>query len=57
MKRTGYIELYKGRGAKPYRFRVVAGNGEIIGQGQGYTRKRDSRRGAQRAHPGVPVKP
>lgn len=47
------VELYKGGGKKPYRWRAVARNGEIISQGQGYTKRSSAKRGAQRAHPGA----
>lgn len=55
-KRGDTLVIYKGRGAKPWRFRHVAGNGEIIAQGQAYTRKADATRGARRAVPGVPIR-
>lgn len=49
------VEVFKGRGAKPWRFRVKARNGEVISQSQGYTRRRrqDARRGGRRAYPGA----
>lgn len=48
-----FIELFKGRGKKPWRFRAIARNGEIIGQSQGYTRRHSARLGARRAYPGA----
>ncbi len=33
--------------AGEWRFRVVGGNGEIVAQGEGYTRKADAVRGAR----------
>lgn len=47
------IEIVVGR--KGWRWRVRAGNGEIISTGESYTRRRDAVRGAKRAHPRVKV--
>lgn len=47
------VEVFKGRGTKPFRFRVKGGNGQIISSSQGYTRKQDARRGGRRAYPGA----
>lgn len=47
-QRVTTIEVYQGRGARPWRFRVIAGNGEKIGQSQGYARPWNARRAARR---------
>ena len=39
-----------------WRWRLVAGNGEILSTDEAYTRRRDAVRGAKRAHPRVKVK-
>lgn len=49
------VEVYKARNGK-YRWRARARNGEVIGQGQGYTRRSDAKRGAQRNHPTAAIR-
>lgn len=34
-----HIQVFKGKGKKPWRYRIIAGNGEITEQSQGYTTK------------------
>ena len=41
---SGKFELYKDKADK-YRFRLKAGNGEVIGQSQGYSTKRSALKG------------
>lgn len=50
MAKVTVVEIYKAKGGK-YRWRAKSRNHQIIGQGQGYTRPSDAKRGAQRAHP------
>lgn len=49
MKNQTTVEIYQGKGRKPFRWRQKSANGKVIGQGQGYTRRSSARRGAQRA--------
>jgi uncharacterized protein YegP (UPF0339 family) len=51
-KRT--VEIYRDRRGK-YRYRVKAGNGEIISQSQAYTRRWTATRGAQRNEPDATI--
>lgn len=55
-----YVEIYaqnvKKGAKKSWGFRAKAGNHEIIGQGEGYTRRATARRGSERAFPGAEVK-
>lgn len=47
------IELYRDAN-RQYRWRLVAGNGQIIDTpGEGFTRRWSARRSARRTHPGV----
>jgi uncharacterized protein YegP (UPF0339 family) len=45
-------EVYRDRRGA-WRYRVIAGNGEIIATGQAYTRRWSAIRGAFRNHPNV----
>lgn len=56
MIKQKHIEIYRGKGKHPWRYRMVAANGEIIAQSEGYTRRSSARRGALRDHPGIPVR-
>lgn len=49
MKTT--VEVYKSKNG--YRWRAKSRNGQVIGQGEAYTRRSDAVRGARRAHPGA----
>lgn len=53
-KKQTTIEIYRDRKGG-WRFRVRAGNGEVIGQGESYTRKFDAKRGAGRLFPLAPI--
>ena len=57
-KNRSAVEVYRGRGAQPWRYRVVAGNGEVTAASEGYTTRWSALRGARRlaAHLDVPVK-
>lgn len=48
------IVLYRDRQGA-WRFRVVAGNGEIIATGEGYTRKWSAKRAATNLWPTLPI--
>ena len=39
MKRTMRVDVFKGRGAQPWRWRLVWANGEIAATSEGYSRK------------------
>lgn len=52
MKTT--IEIYKRRDGK-FGWRAKSANHQVIGQGQGYTRRSSAVRGAKRATPGAVV--
>ncbi|MER7670775.1 DUF1508 domain-containing protein [Kitasatospora sp. NPDC096128] len=54
---SGKFEVYQDAGGK-YRFRLKAGNGEIVATGQGYASKDAAHKGVeavQRAADGAPV--
>ena len=42
--------------ANRWRFRVKGSNGEVIAQGQSYSRAFDCRKAAKRDYPGMPIK-
>lgn len=47
MSATGArLEVYEDD-ASEWRWRLIAGNGEIVGQSEGYTTKADAKRGAE----------
>lgn len=48
MKRSGRVEVYQGRGAQPWRYRVVAANGEVTETSEGYATKSNAKRAARR---------
>lgn len=52
---TGHVELFKGRGLQPWRFRLVGANGEIISQSEGYLTKWNAKRGARKIAAGLGV--
>lgn len=43
---AGKFEIYKDRSGQ-YRFRLKAGNGEVVAQGEAYPRKQGALRGAE----------
>ncbi len=47
-KRPTTIELYKGKGTQPYRFRVKAANHEIILTAEGYSTSSNRLRAARK---------
>jgi uncharacterized protein YegP (UPF0339 family) len=47
VKRRARVEVFKDRKGQ-WRFRLIAGNGEIIAQSEGYTRKYTATLGARR---------
>ena len=54
---AGKFEVYQDRGGK-YRFRLKAGNGEVVAQGEGYETKAAAKAGCeavQRAADGAAV--
>lgn len=48
------IEVYEGEDGQYY-WRGRAANGEIVDQGEGYTRHDDAVEGAEKVHPGVEI--
>ena len=48
------IEVYQDSAAE-YRYRAVAGNGEIVAEGESHARLSDAKRAALGAFPGLPV--
>lgn len=49
------IEIFKGKGVQPWRFRVKAANGEVVASSEGYLTKWNAKRAARKAFPGVPI--
>lgn len=52
---VSHIEVFKGRGEQPFRFRLVARNGEIIVPSEGYTRKSGAQKAAEKIFPKIPL--
>lgn len=52
-KKKWRIEVYKGAGDQPHRFRVVAGNGEITLPPEGHPRQAGALRAAKRLKEGI----
>lgn len=48
------IEVYTGKDGQWY-WRARAANGEIVAEGEGYTRQDDARKGAGEVFPGIPI--
>ena len=48
IKKEKRVEIFKGKGIKPWRYRIVAANGEITEQSQGYTTKSHVKREANK---------
>lgn len=53
MSSADRVELY--RAGDGWRWRALAGNGEIVAQGEAHTRMRDAMRAARAVFPDVPV--
>jgi uncharacterized protein YegP (UPF0339 family) len=49
------VELFKGSGSQPWRFRLVGGNGEVMSQSEGYASKWNAKRAARRAFPALEI--
>jgi len=43
---AGKFEIYEGKDGK-FRFRLKAGNGEVVANGQGYSSKAGAKKGAE----------
>lgn len=52
-RRRDYLEVFKSKDG--WRWRLRAGNHEVISIGEAYGRRHDAVRGAKRAHPRVRV--
>lgn len=50
-----HIEIFKGSGVQPWRFRLVAANGETVAQSEGYLTRWNVQRAVRKALPGIPV--
>ena len=50
---NGTIEVY--RGSDGWRWRAIAPNGEIVANGEAYTRKGSAKRGVRKLWPDWPV--
>ena len=55
MSKPVVIELYVD-GANEFRFRVVAGNGEILAQGESYHHRGDCEHAARLVAPDAPIR-
>jgi uncharacterized protein YegP (UPF0339 family) len=51
-----YVELFKGSGRQPYRYRLMSGNGQTLTVSEGYLTRWNAKRAVRRAFVGVPVK-
>lgn len=51
---AAHVELYEDESGG-FRWRRVAGNGEVTGQGESYTRRSDAREAAAREYPGLSI--
>jgi uncharacterized protein YegP (UPF0339 family) len=49
----GSVEVFKGKGIQPWRFRVRARNGEIIATSEGYLTKWNVKRAVRKAFPTI----
>lgn len=47
--------IFKGKGVQPWRFRIVAGNGEIVAQSQGYFSKWNVKRAVRKIFPNAKI--
>lgn len=45
------VELFCGRGWQPWRFRAIAGNGEVVAVSEGYVTKWNAKRAARKVFP------
>lgn len=50
-----YLQVFKGKNGQHF-YRVKNRNGRTLTVSEGYTRKHDAIRGAQRAHPDLPLR-
>jgi len=53
MPRVKHVEVFKGKGAQPWRFRIVGANGRTTGQSEGYVSRANAVREAKKL--GLPV--
>lgn len=52
-----YVEIFKGKGLQPWRFRLVGANGEPVASSEGYVSKWNAKRAARKAFgPSIPLK-
>lgn len=50
------VQIYKDRGKRqPWRYRVIAGNGEIVAASEGYSTRWSARRAAKKLFPGLKI--
>ena len=50
------VQIYRGKGLRNWRLRLVAANGRIIADSEGYYSKWGAKRAARRTFPGSPIK-
>lgn len=50
-----HVETFKGKGAQPWRFRLIADNHEAMAASEGYLTRWNAKRAARKAFPGVTV--
>lgn len=51
------VQIYKGKGTiQPWRWRVVAPNGQVIASGEGYFSKWNAKRAAKKLYPELPIR-
>ena len=62
MSNAALLEIYEGESSQAdddqtpdWRWRALAGNGEVVSQGEGHTSARDALRAAKGVLPGIPV--
>lgn len=51
-----HVEIFKSSGIRPWRYRLVGGNGEPMTRSQGYSSKWSAKRGARKAHAGIEIR-
>lgn len=50
------ITIFKGHGLQPWRFRVVAGNGEVVAASEGYLTRWNAKRAARKIWPDAVIR-
>jgi len=50
-----HIQLFKGKGKQPWRYRIVSANGQVTNPSEGYSRKWNAKKAALRDHGPLPI--